>query len=307
MSEGIMLNLGCGSTYRPGYINVDMHDASVADMLADVSSLPYRPDSVDFIEATQLVEHFDLAHLRYLLAEWFIILKPGADLVVETPDLSRSFKKLLRSKQEHRKTTLQWIFGIDSPGLQHKSGFTFEHLKHELQQTGFHDVTREKELTHTYEPGMRIRCTKPSDSDDKLFFARFRRRLISIPSLQNSFVLIPLEAWIEKARSAPGMISNRDRLRELVSTLAACNPIVAIALLDEMVASDATNELDVSEEIAFLRNLADARFHERAFELWTRSKKGLDVENEFTAFILRIESLIRDSLDGPGSRAERLE
>ena len=307
MSEILKLNLGCGSTYKPGCINIDRFDRSVADMLADVSSLPCRPDSVDVIEATQLIEHFDLAHLRYLLAEWFIVLKPGADLVIETPDLSRSFKKLLRSKNEQRRTTLQWIFGIDSPGLRHKSGFTFEHLKQELEQAGFCEVVRETELTHTYEPGMRVRCNKQLNPEQKLFLARFRRRLRSIPTLRDSFVLIPLENWIEKARSAPREISSRDRLHELIAGLAPCNPIVPIVLLDELVGSGTTNNLDVSGERVFLGELAEMRFHERAFELWTRSKKGQEVETEFATFVSRIESLVRDSLKNPGSRKERLE
>jgi predicted SAM-dependent methyltransferase len=306
MAEVLRINLGCGSTYKPGYINIDRFDGSVADMLADVSSLPYESNSIDVIEAAQLIEHFDLAHLRYVLAEWFRVLKPGAELVLETPDLSRSFKKLLRSKNEQRKTTLQWIFGIDSPGLQHKSGFTFAHLKQELELTGFCEIVREKELTHTYEPGMRVKCRKQSNPEEKMFFACFRKRLRNIRGMQDSFILIPLENWIEKARSAPSAIASKNRLHELISSLAPCNPIVPLALLDEAVASNMLSEPEVLEERAFLRELVDMRFHERAFELWTRSKKGLEVDREFASFISRVESLVRDSLKNPGLRKERL-
>jgi predicted SAM-dependent methyltransferase len=307
MAEVLRINLGCGSTYKPGYINIDMFDRSVADMLADVSSLPYSSNSIDVIEAAQLIEHFDLAHLRYVLAEWFRILKPGGELVLETPDLSRSFKKLIRSRNEQRRTTLQWIYGIDSPGLQHKSGFTFEHLKQELELTGFCEAIREKELTHTYEPGMRVKCKKKSESQEKMFFACFRKRLRNTIGTQDSFVLIPLENWIEKARSAPGEISSRDRLHKLLARLAPCNPQVPLALLDELVVSDMLSNLDVSEERAFLIELVEMRFHEKAFELWTRSKKGPDVDREFPKFISRVESLVHYSLKSPGLRKERLE
>jgi predicted SAM-dependent methyltransferase len=307
MAEVLRINLGCGSTYKPGYINIDRFDASVADMLADVSSLPYESNSIDVIEAAQLIEHFDLAHLRYVLAEWFRVLKPGAELMLETPDLSRSLKKLLRSRNEQRRTTLQWIFGIDSPGLQHKSGFTFEHLKQELELTGFSEVVREKETTHTYEPGMRVKCRKQFNPEEEMFFACFRKRLRDIPGMKDSFVLIPLENWIEKTRSAPKEISSRDRLHELISSLAPCNPTVPLTLLDEVVASNIMNESEVSEERAFLRELVGIRFHERAFELWTRSKKGLEVDREFASFISRVGSLVRDSLKNPGLRKERLE
>ena len=307
MAEALRINLGCGSTYKPGYINIDRFDGSVADMLADVSSLPYGSNSVDVIEAAQLIEHFDLAHLRYVLAEWFRVMKPGGELVLETPDLSRSFKKLLRSKDEQRKTTLQWIYGIDSPGLQHKSGFTFEHLKQELELTGFCGVVREKEMTHAYEPGMRVKCRKQFNPGEKMFFACFRNRLRDVLGTQDSYVLIPLENWIEKARTAPSEIPSRRKLHDLISSLAPCNPIVPLALLDEVVASNTLSEREVSEERAFLKELVDMRFHERAFELWIRSKKGLDVDREFASFISRVSSLVIDSLKNPEFRKERLE
>lgn len=305
--ELLRINLGCGSTYKPGYINIDSDDRSVADMLADVAVLPFESNSIDVIEAAQLVEHFDLVHLRYVLAEWFRVLKPRAELVLETPDLARSFKKLLAAKNGQIETTLQWIFGIDSLGFQHKSGFTFGHLEQVLKLTGFCNVVREKEITHTYEPGMRVECRKQHNAEEKMFFACFRKRLKHALGTQDSFVLIPLENWIEKARSAPNEFASRNLRRELISRLAPCNPIIPLALLDEGIASCKLSEPEVSEERAFLRELIDMRFHERAFELWMRSKKGLDVHEEFALFVSRVESIVRDCLKNPSLRTERLE
>lgn len=305
--ELLRINLGCGPTYKPGYINIDTDDGSVADMLADVAVLPFESNSIDVIEAAQLVEHFDLVHLRYVLAEWFRVLKPGAELVLETPDLARSFKKLLAAKNGQIETTLQWIFGIDSLGFQHKSGFTFGHLEQVLKLTGFCNVVREKEITHTYEPGMRVECRKQHNAEEKMFFACFRKRLEHALGTQDSFVLIPLENWIEKARSAPNDFASRNLRHELISRLAPCNPIIPLALLDEGIASCKLSELEVSEERTFLRELIDMRFHERAFELWMRSKKGLDVHEEFGLFVSRVESIVRDCLKNPSLRTERLE
>ncbi len=303
----LRVNLGCGSAYKPGCINIDRDDGSVADMLADVAVLPFESNSIDVIEAAQLIEHFDLVHLRYVLAEWFRVLKPGAELVLETPDLARSFRKLFKSKNGQKETTLQWIFGIDSPGFQHKSGFTFEHLEQVLKLTGFCDVVREKETTHTYEPGLRIKCKKQHNAEEKMFFACFRERLKRALGTQDSFVLIPLENWIEKARSAPAEFASTNRRHELISGLAPCNPIIPFALLEEGIASCNLNESEVSEERAFVRELVDMRFHERVFELWTRSKKGLDVHREFDLFVSRVESLVHDCLKNAPLRTERLE
>lgn len=306
MADVLRINLGCGSTYKPGYLNIDKFDKSAADLLADASFLPCLSESVDAIEATQLIEHFDLVNLRYVLAEWFRILKPGADLVIETPDLSRSFKKLLRSKDEQRRMTLQWIFGIDSPGLQHRSGFTFEHLKQELALSGFCEIVRETELTHTYEPGMRVKCRKRLKPDGEMFFAGFRSRLRAAIGAQGSYVLIPLESWIDKVRSSPGAITTRKGLHELISALAPCNPMVAVAFLEEVVASKAFSENEVSEESRLLKELVRMRFHERAFELWIRSRKGNDVDGEFASFITRLRSSIQDSLENPENFGDRM-
>jgi len=157
------LNLGCGFTYRPGYVNIDSCERSVADVVADVSWLPHSENSVDEIEAMQLIEHFDLTHCRYVLAEWYRTLAPSGRLALETPDIIKSVRKLASKKGGGWQPTHQWVYGIDSPGLQHKSGFTFETLKALLEEAGFVDVVRKRAVTHTYEPGMRVECTKPSN------------------------------------------------------------------------------------------------------------------------------------------------
>jgi predicted SAM-dependent methyltransferase len=133
MDDRIKLNLGCGFVYKPGYVNIDKFDGSVADKISDAGDLPFESNSVDLIEADQLIEHFDHIHCKYVLSEWFRVLKPGRILVLETPDLEKSIGKFIPSEPETKKTTLQWIYGIDSPGMQHKTGFTFDLLKNLLR------------------------------------------------------------------------------------------------------------------------------------------------------------------------------
>lgn len=74
------LNLGCGLAYRPGCLNIDSSERSVADVVADVSELPHGDNTVDEIEAMQLIEYFDLVHCRYVLAEWYRVLVPSGRL-----------------------------------------------------------------------------------------------------------------------------------------------------------------------------------------------------------------------------------
>lgn len=93
----VRLNLGSGSIYKPGYVNIDKFD-SVADKVVDVCDLPYESNTVESIEASQLVEHFDYIHYKYILSEWFRVLKPSGTLILETPDLEKTFKKSKKTK-----------------------------------------------------------------------------------------------------------------------------------------------------------------------------------------------------------------
>ena len=59
----IKLNLGCGVYYKPGYINIDMFESEIADEIADICHLEYEDNSVDEIEASHIIEHFDVITL----------------------------------------------------------------------------------------------------------------------------------------------------------------------------------------------------------------------------------------------------
>jgi predicted SAM-dependent methyltransferase len=54
------LNLGCGSDYRQGYINVD-RVSGVADVVHDLNVFPYpwSDNSVDEIVARHILEHLE--------------------------------------------------------------------------------------------------------------------------------------------------------------------------------------------------------------------------------------------------------
>lgn len=72
----LKLNLGCGIFYKPGYINVDLFEKSIADQIYDVRHLSFEDNSVDEIEASHILEHFDVIQIPYILSEWLRVLKP---------------------------------------------------------------------------------------------------------------------------------------------------------------------------------------------------------------------------------------
>jgi predicted SAM-dependent methyltransferase len=309
MSGRLRLNLGCGFGYMPGYVNIDVSDRAVADSIGDVADLPYEPNSVDAIEASQLIEHFDLIHCRYLLAEWFRELAPGGTLGIETPDLAKTLKKLTSSKTKDKVATMQWLYGIDSPGLQHKSGFTFDLIRGLLADTGFTHIKRLESTTHTYEPGMRIECQKPERSDEAQFMAGLRKRIRQSLGFSDSYVMIPFEAWVMKIRGDIGdpTTLDRPRLVKVLSSCAPCNPKVALCVLDECVSQGLFSKRELVHEFEVMDYLVRTQFHERAFSMWAKCLKERTADVEFQKFMRRLEKNVLEILERPDRAQEITE
>src|SRR5205809_2235518 len=112
----IQINLGCGLTTPPGWVNVDgspnawlvrhravwrlaklvkILPADSANvpwnpdiLLHDVSkSLPFASDSADAVYASHLLEHLHLEEGKSLLKECFRVIKPGGVLRMVVPNL----------------------------------------------------------------------------------------------------------------------------------------------------------------------------------------------------------------------------
>jgi SAM-dependent methyltransferase len=309
MEEMPKLNLGCGYAYRPGYINIDKHERSVADVFADVGDLPFESNSVGTIEAIQILEHFDLVHCKYVLSEWFRVLKPGGTLSIETPDLKTSLKRLTSSKKADRAAAVQWLYGIDSPGLQHKGGFTHELLEEILVDIGYGDIRKRPARTHTYAPGMRLECRKPGDPGASQFMASLRKRIKKHLGTDDSFVLVPLEEELTRLRSEIGdpRLLDRDRVRAVTSLASVWNPAISTAFFEECVEARLLEGAELGDDLAVLRHLSDIKFHERVLTLWTRSRKEKDSENEFASFVERMRKTVREILERPELRGQLLE
>ncbi len=306
----IWLNLGCGFVYMPGYVNVDRFDACVADVVCNVEDLPFKSNTVELIESCQLVEHFDFIHLRYVLGEWFRVLEPEGTLILEMPDLEKTFKKFISADLETQKTTLQWVYGIDSPGMRHKTGFSFNLLKNLMEETGFEGILRETSRTHMYEPGLRVACRKPRECFRKQFLVCFRKRLKSRLEIDDSYLLLPLEGWIRKAFDVYVKAGNDvdGCVNEMISKTVICNPHIPLAFLEECVNYGFLDRERVRGKIDLLDRLVEVDFHKKIFCLWMKSKKNSsDMEKEFNDFISRLESLMLEVLDNPGGCERRLE
>ncbi|MBN1653105.1 MAG: methyltransferase domain-containing protein [Deltaproteobacteria bacterium] len=159
------LNIGCGGNYRHGYLNLDCHDSSVADVRAEAALLPFADEQFERVEMLHVIEHLPYVEALYAVAEVYRVLQPGGCLVIETPDPEKTFDLFLKddSKQQ-RSQLLSWIFGLEAPGYPHRLLYPEQLLRHTLEQAGFRDLRRYTPQTHLYAPGLRMVATRGKSS-----------------------------------------------------------------------------------------------------------------------------------------------
>ena len=172
------LNLGCGKHYKEGFVNIDAFDTTVADMLMSVEDLAFPSNSVDAIEACQLIEHLGYHHTIFALGEWFRVLKPGGTLLIETPDLEASMRQYLHGDHDAKKEILTWIYGVESPGMEHRLCFPKVLIKNLLKKSGFTAITASYFTTEKYHPVMQISSKKSQDYVTFQIIAQTRKQLM---------------------------------------------------------------------------------------------------------------------------------
>ena len=110
----IRLNLGCGGSPLPDYINVDMdsletlrarypHQQFSDDLQVHdyhIFHLPYADATVDEVRADSLIEHLPFVDEPRFFNEAKRVLKPGGLLRLATPDFEEAVQEWLAAKDE---------------------------------------------------------------------------------------------------------------------------------------------------------------------------------------------------------------
>lgn len=104
----VMLNVGCGTDYKEGWINIDNNsDENIEklDLNWDLRNpLPFKDNSVDFIFNEHLIEHLTVEEGQAAIKDMMRTLKPGGVLRIATPDLEECVKLYLN--KNWKKTAL---------------------------------------------------------------------------------------------------------------------------------------------------------------------------------------------------------
>ncbi|MNX83829.1 hypothetical protein D3C86_1156070 [compost metagenome] len=83
-----LLNLGCGTTYHPDWVNIDLHASPPHVIGHDLKrGIPFPDASFDAVYTSHVLEHIPPAHAAAFLNEAVRVLKPGGVMRVVVPDL----------------------------------------------------------------------------------------------------------------------------------------------------------------------------------------------------------------------------
>lgn len=93
-----MLNVGCGSTFHPQWVNIDFHAASSEVIACDIRrGLPFEDGTFQACYSSHVLEHLTPPEGARLLLEAHRVLAPGGVLRVVVPDLELIVRDYLRA------------------------------------------------------------------------------------------------------------------------------------------------------------------------------------------------------------------
>jgi len=259
------LNLGCGGVYKRGYLNVDAFDTTVADQTMSAVDLALEDNTAKRIECVQLIEHLGLPSGIYALSECFRVLQPEGTLLVETPDNTRSFQKYIEGDRETRKNILPWIYGVETPGMQHKFCFPADLLEEIITKIGFTKVKTKCFSRDDYEPVLQVTGSKPKEYGLSQCISIYRKKLIQeqVVDFQNQLISLEQEKVIDFFSSKLPLFEKQklgNFLGEITREGAVYSPIMTFLFFDALVDEQMVPEEKAEEYRNMLQHLISLDF-----------------------------------------------
>lgn len=173
----LKLNLGCGHTHKPGWVNIDFYPDS--DVNLDLrEALPFDDDSCSSIYSEHFFEHISYPEeTTVFLAESLRSMRSGGVFRVGVPDTEWCLTAYTDENSEYWKhakntwhpwctTKLHHINFHFRQGQEHKYAYDFETMKDVLEKAGFTNVTNsefdpEKDSEVRRLGTLYVNCEKP--------------------------------------------------------------------------------------------------------------------------------------------------
>jgi len=157
----VKLNLGSGKDYIEDFINVDIVQGYKVDVVADLTkTFPFADNSVDEINASDILEHFIKEDGENFLEECFRVLKKDGLITIRTHNIFQIIKQFSADPQVmihflYGNTQETEVFGA------HKFAYTQNSLKTILVRLGFKIVTFQNEQTNFLVVAKKVRVDLP--------------------------------------------------------------------------------------------------------------------------------------------------
>lgn len=152
----VKLNVGCGTDYKKGWINIDNnsdHNIEKLDLNWDLRKpLPFPDSSVDFIFNEHFIEHLTVEEARRTLKDLQRLLKKGGVMRIAMPDLKGVVDQYLdddwKSRPFIKRFGLEFVetkaelMNMGFSWWGHKWLYDWEELERRLKEVGFDKITR---------------------------------------------------------------------------------------------------------------------------------------------------------------------
>jgi hypothetical protein len=138
------IDIGCGMVDRKSefpeheLVRVDIREEAQPDYRCSVDNLPFGNGSFDLVFSSHVLEHFNRASWKNILAEWIRILEPNnGELILVLPNIEWAIENF---KDESKRVD---VFNVLYGGQAYKedfhyNGLTPEIIKEELDKYGLH-------------------------------------------------------------------------------------------------------------------------------------------------------------------------
>ncbi len=256
------LNLGCGGVYKKGYTNVDAYNNTVADKIMSANNLSFEENSFEEIYMSQVIEHLGIINSIHCLSECYRILKPDKKLIIETPDIKKTFENYLKGGQEARKFSLPWIYGVDFPGMIHRFCFPDDLLEEILIDIGFTEIEKQYFSDDKYQPILKMVCKKPIDYNACQIITFYRKKLLEnkLIDTENQIVSLEIEEFIDFISKNLSKYLKTNNIKEIETILyegAVRSPIITIVFIELLLSKELLKRDEVDKFIDVLNHLSE--------------------------------------------------
>lgn len=143
----IRIDIGAGNKIKEGWVTLGLEPSHFIQ--SDIRTLPLPDDFVDEARAIHVFEHLHRWEALATLQEWRRVLKPGARIALELPELGRCCRAVLEGLDQ--RNGLYGLFGdpvYEDPLMCHKWCYSEKEMYSLMKSAGFRKVGFNQLETH---------------------------------------------------------------------------------------------------------------------------------------------------------------